>query len=111
MKQLEHKGYTGTIEYSKEDDLLYGKVIGIKSLISYEGKTGKLLEKDFKNSIDYYILDCKKNKLEPEKPFKGSFNVRVSPTIHQRAVFASKEKKTTLNNFVAEAIMEKLEAE
>ena len=34
MKYLEHKGYTGSIEYSEEDGLLYGKVLGIKSLIS-----------------------------------------------------------------------------
>ena len=30
MKNLEYKGYTGTIEYSNEDGLLFGKVLGIK---------------------------------------------------------------------------------
>ncbi|MFT7032965.1 MAG: putative HicB family RNase H-like nuclease [Cyclobacteriaceae bacterium] len=43
MKYLEHKDYTGSIEYSQEDNLLYGKVLGIRGLISYEGETGKLL--------------------------------------------------------------------
>lgn len=59
MKHLEYKGYTGSIEYSKEDDLLYGKVLGIRGLISYEGRTGKELEKDFKEVIDNYLTDCK----------------------------------------------------
>ena len=51
MKYLEHKGYAGSIEYSEEDGLLYGKVLGIKGLISYEGETGKDLEADFKEAI------------------------------------------------------------
>ncbi len=104
MKNLEYKGYTGTIEYSAEDGLLYGKVLGIKSLISYEGETGKSLEEDFQTTIDGYLLDCEENNREPEKPFKGSFNVRVSPALHQKAALLAKEAKTSLNNFVAEAI-------
>jgi len=55
MKNLEYKGYTGSIEYSKEDDLLYGKVLGIQGLVSFEGKTGKELEHDFAEAIDEYL--------------------------------------------------------
>jgi predicted HicB family RNase H-like nuclease len=104
MKNLEYKGYTGSIEYSPDDSLLYGKVLGIKGLISYEGGTGSDLEKDFHEAIDIYLTDCKSNGMEPEKPFKGSFNVRVSPSLHQKAALLAKEAKVSLNNFVAEAI-------
>jgi len=71
MKYLDYKGYTGSIEYSEEDNLLYGKVLGIQGLISYEGLTGKDLEADFKESINVYFADCKANNTSPEKPFKG----------------------------------------
>jgi len=108
MKNLEYKGYTGSIEYSKEDDLLYGKVLGIQGLISYEGKTGQELEADFKEAIDTYITDCKQNGIAPEKPFKGSFNVRVSPVLHQKAALLAMEEKMSLNNFVAESIRERI---
>ncbi len=104
MKNLEYKGYTGSIEYSSEDNLLYGKVLGIKGLISYEGETGKGLEQDFKDAIDTYLTDCDTEKIQPEKPFKGSFNVRVSPSLHQKAALLAKEAKVSLNSFVAEAI-------
>ncbi len=104
MKNLEYRGYTGSIEYSGEDDLLYGKVLGVKGLISYEGKTGNDLENDFKEAINAYLLDCEKNGVQVEKPFKGSFNVRVSPVLHQRAVLLAIESKVSLNSFVAEAI-------
>ena len=87
MKNLEYKGYTGSIEYSKEDDLLYGKVLGIQGLISYEGKTGKELEVDFKEAIDSYLTDCKKEGISPEivwdtratqAPLSGSIWKRMS---------------------------------
>ena len=108
MKNLEYKGYTGSIEYSKEDDLLYGKVLGIKGLISYEGKTGHELEDDFKEAVDTYLADCKQTGVEPEKPFKGSFNVRISPKLHQKAALLAMEEKMSLNNFVAESIRERV---
>lgn len=59
MKYLEYKSYTGSIEYIPKDNLLYGKVLGINRLISYEGETGKLLEQDFKEAIDSYLADHK----------------------------------------------------
>jgi predicted HicB family RNase H-like nuclease len=108
MKHLEYKGYTGSIEYSKDDDLLYGKVLGIKGLISFEGKTGHELEDDFKEAIDTYLADCKSDGIAPEKPFKGSFNVRISPVLHQKAALLAMEEKMSLNNLVAESIRERI---
>lgn len=111
MKHLEYKGYTGSIEYSKEDDLLYGKVLGIRGLISYEGKTGKELEIDFKEAIKVYLKECDLENIVSEKPFKGSFNVRVSSGLHRKAALLAMEEKVSLNNFVAESIKEKIARE
>lgn len=111
MNHLEYKGYTGTIEYSKEDNLLYGKVLGIKGLISYEGQTGEELENDFHSAIDEYLADCKEQGIKPEKPFKGSFNVRISTELHRKAAIIAMREKTSLNNFVAESIRERVSKE
>lgn len=70
MKYLEYKGYRGNIAYSAEDGLLYGRVVGIKALISYEGETGKELERDFQDAIDTYLEDCKSEGKTPETPLK-----------------------------------------
>lgn len=108
MKILKYKGYAGTIEYSKEDELLYGKVIGIKGLLSYEGSTGSDLEANFKEIIDEYLEDCKTSNIKPEKPFKGSFNVRIPSDVHRDAVLKAMELNTSLNSFVAESIQARL---
>lgn len=108
MNHLKYKGYIGTIEYSKEDELLFGRVIGIKGLLSYEGHTGAELEVDFKGVIDDYLEDCKVENITPEKPFKGSFNVRISPDLHRGAVLKAMELNTSLNGFVSESIRAQL---
>jgi predicted HicB family RNase H-like nuclease len=104
MKHLTHKGYTGSIEYNHDDNLLYGKVVGVQGLISYEGVTGQELERDFQEAIDAYLEDCKAADKKPEKPFKGSFNVRVPAALHQKAALLAMEAKMSLNNFVAESL-------
>ena len=104
MKYLEYKGYSGSIEYSAEDNLLYGQILGIQGLISYEGVTGKKLEADFKEAINSYLSDCKAAGITPEKPFKGSFNVRIPSKLHQKAALLAMEAKISLDNFITESI-------
>lgn len=70
---LSYKGYNGSIEYSEEDCCLFGKVIGIKSLISYEGNSVEELENGFVKSVDEYLKDCKEMGVLPEQPYGGSF--------------------------------------
>ena len=33
---IEYKGYIGSVEFSEEDGVLFGKVMGIRALVYYE---------------------------------------------------------------------------
>lgn len=101
---LTYRGYHGTVEYSLEDQVLYGKVIDIKSLISYEGATIKELTEDFKGAVDDYLALCKEHGEKPEKPFSGSFNVRTTPKLHHKLVLYAQSHHQSLNATVNEAI-------
>lgn len=105
---LKHKNYLGSVEYSAEDDCLYGKVIGIRGLISYEGNSLDELKQDFYRAVDQYLELCKEEKKQPEIAFKGSFNVRIDPELHRNIVIKAKEKNMTLNAFVKQALMNAL---
>ena len=107
---LSYMNYNGTVEYSKEDGCLFGKVIGIKSLLSYEGDSVKELEQDFQNVIDEYLMDCKERNVEPEQPYKGTFNVRISPELHRNIAICAMEHGKSLNAAVEEAIGNMVEA-
>lgn len=101
---LSYKNYNGTVEYSKEDKCLYGKVIGLKSLLSYEGDSVQDLEIDFQNVIDDYLNDCEERGVQPEQPYKGTFNVRISPDLHRTIATYAIEHGKSLNAAVEEAI-------
>lgn len=101
---LSYKNYNGTVEYSREDECLFGKVIGIKSLLAYEGQSVQELEQDFKTVIDEYLQDCKEKNIEPEQPYKGTFNVRISPELHRTIAVYAIEHGKSLNAAVEEAI-------
>ena len=66
---LSYKNYNGTVEYSEEDECLYGKIIGLKSLISYEGDSVRELKQDFENAVDGYLEDCREREVEPEQVY------------------------------------------
>ena len=69
MERLEYKGYSGSIEFSKADNCLYGKVIGLnkRTCITYEGNTALELYEDFKGAIDDYLDYCKDKGIKPKK--------------------------------------------
>lgn len=104
MKHLDYKGYTGTIEYSPEDEILFGKVVGIRGLLSYEGSKGTDLEADFKSVIDDYLIDCKEGGIEPEKPFKGSFNVRIPSELHRDLAITAIELNTSQSQLIGDSV-------
>lgn len=101
---LSYKNYNGTIEYSAEDDCLFGKVTGLKSLISYEGNSVQELKEDFVNAIDEYLADCEERGVAPELPYKGTFNVRISPELHRNIAVYAIEHGKSLNSAVEDAI-------
>lgn len=99
-----YKGYTGSIEFSLEDDVLFGHVQGINSLISYEGETLADLKKDFEETIDFYLDNCKENNEEPEKPFKGSLNIRIPNKLHEKLAQYALSEKVSLNKEISDIL-------
>ena len=107
---MEYKGYVGSVEFSESDGVLFGKVQGIRSLISYEGTSVAELVADFHNAVDDYLALCKSEGTESEVAYKGSFNIRIGSERHKRAAIYAMTHQQTLNAFIAEAVDEKLAA-
>lgn len=107
---LKYKGYHGSIHIDEEELIFYGKVEFIKALINYEGASAADINKAFKEAIDDYLAMCEQDNIVPEKPFKGTFNVRVGETLHERAAIAATEKGIKLNEFVKQALEHELRA-
>lgn len=105
---MEYKGYLGSVEFSEADALFYGRVLGIRALISYEGQTAQELLGDFHGAVDDYLALCAEAGTEPERAYKGSFNVRVSPELHRAAARYAAAHQMSLNSFVESALRQSL---
>jgi predicted HicB family RNase H-like nuclease len=103
---LHYKNYTGSVEFSEEDAVFHGKVIGIKDLISFEGDSVSAITNDFHKAVDEYLRFCAVKGKEPEKTFKGSFNVRISTDLHRKLALTASARGVTLNAMVEDALQQ-----
>ena len=106
---MEYKSYIGSVRFSAEDEVLHGRLQGIRDLVTYEGTDVVSLKQSFYEAVDDYLAACKKRGKSPEQPFKGSFNVRVGRELHKRAAVFASERKKKLNSVVSEALEKYLE--
>jgi predicted HicB family RNase H-like nuclease len=59
---------------------------------------------DFIEAVEDYLKMCSDEGIEPQKTYRGKFNVRVSPELHRTLAKYSAAHGQTLNSVVEEAI-------
>ena len=101
---ISYKGYIGTVNFSEDDMVFFGKVVGITDSISFEGDTVESLIEDFHYAVDEYLEFCEANNKEPQQQYKGTFNVRIASDLHRKASLGASAKNMSLNSYVEEAI-------
>lgn len=101
---LEYKGYYSRISYDATDKLLHGKIEGINDLITFESDSSTKIESEFKLAVDDYLNFCEDIGVSPDKPYKGTFNIRISPELHKKISFESIRLGISLNQYVKNAI-------
>lgn len=102
---LKYKGFIGSVHFSADDAVFYGKIEGITDLITFEGESVKQLTDAFHLMVDEHINDCEAQNITPEKGYKGSFNVRLTPELHKRIAISAKMQGVTINKFVFDALI------
>src|SRR5882724_1085499 len=101
---LEYKGYYASLHFSSEDEVFYGKLLGIDDLVNFEGASVKELKKAFHEAVDDYVETCRELGKEPNKTYKGTFNVRLTTDLHKQAAVYAAMHNISLNDFVRTAI-------
>ncbi|MBQ6663378.1 MAG: type II toxin-antitoxin system HicB family antitoxin [Firmicutes bacterium] len=110
MALMEYNGYHAQIEFDSEDQIFVGSVIGINDSLSFHGSSVDELKKNFKQSVDNYLVLCEKVGKSPEKEYRGNINIRLTPSLHKSAALYSAEDHISINQFIVEAVQEKCRA-
>ena len=101
---LEYKGYHSRIEFDSVSKVLHGKIEGIIDLVTFESDSISEIESEFHKAVDDYLAFCADIGQEPNKEYKGSFNIRITPELHKKLVEISFLNNESLNSTVEKAI-------
>jgi predicted HicB family RNase H-like nuclease len=101
---MEYKGYIGKVEIDEEVGILYGEVINVRDVITFEGTTVDEVQQAFRASVDDYLEFCAQRGESPEKPFSGKFVVRLPAELHRKAYIQAKLKDKSLNSWITEVL-------
>ena len=101
---MTYKGYVGTVEYSEEDACLFGRIAGIRDIISYEGESVAEIRKAFEDAVDDYLKHCAEIGKEPNKPYSGKFVLRIDPSLHARLAVKAQAQGMSLNQYAAKVL-------
>jgi predicted HicB family RNase H-like nuclease len=104
MSILTYKGYQGSFEYDSDADFFHGDVLHLTDVITFQGRSIDELKAALAESIEVYLEYCAKKGKEPQKPFSGTFNVRLNPEIHQRLAVRAAHDGVSLNKWVAKTL-------
>lgn len=96
--------YKALITYDPDINLFRGEFIGLNGGADFYADNITDLKKEGKTSLKVFLDMCKEKGITPKKPYSGRFNVRVSPSIHERAVIAACAENKSLNQWVADTL-------
>lgn len=101
MNTMTIKGYTARVEFDERDNIFVGRVLGVRSMISFHGETVTELRAEFSAAIDDYLSECAEQGIKPDKPASGHLMLRIPPEIHRAALIAAQKAGESLNQWAA----------
>lgn len=104
MSILTYKGYQGRFEYDQDADIFHGDVLHINDVVTFQGRSIDELKAALAESIEVYLEYCTRKGRPPQKPFSGSFNVRMTPDVHQQIAMRAAHDGVSLNKWVTGAL-------
>jgi predicted HicB family RNase H-like nuclease len=110
MDLLKYKDYEGTAELDMTRRVCRGRILFIDDVVTYEAASPELLQQEFEAAVDDYLQTCVRVGKEPQRPFKGLFNVRVPAPLHRSAALRATRDGISLNEVVVSALTSYLQA-
>lgn len=101
---LTYRGYSGEVEFSAPDDCFFGRVLGIRDIVGFEGGSVPELREDFENAVDDYLEACDEIGKAPEHPCSGKLSLRIPVELHQELTLQSEMTGESVNNLIVEAV-------
>lgn len=106
MNTMNHTGYTARVEFDERDNIFVGRVLGIRTTISFYGENVAGLRAEFESAVEDFLRECKQEGLKPQKPASGKLLLRVPPEVHGAALVAAQAAGKSLNQWATGLLQE-----
>ncbi len=106
---MNYKGYVGRVEHDEQANVLFGRVINTRDVITFEGKTVDEIRQAFHDSVDDYLEFCAELGKEPDKPLSGKLAFRTSLETHRKIYLAAAKTDKSVNAWMDEVLREAAE--
>ncbi|WP_455621936.1 type II toxin-antitoxin system HicB family antitoxin [Parabacteroides sp.] len=104
MNTLKYKGFIGSVNFSEEDGIFFGKIEGINGMVNFEGESVKELTEAFHEAVNDYLIYCEEEGIQPHKSYSGALNIRLTPEIHSRVAVLAQQAGISINAFIKQAL-------
>ena len=104
MDTIEHGGYRGSVRFSADDRVFYGKLLGINDVITFEAETVDELEVAFHEAVEDYLVTCKELGKAPERAYSGKIPLRIDPELHRAIALEADSAGSSLNAWISASL-------
>ncbi|MFZ9739179.1 MAG: type II toxin-antitoxin system HicB family antitoxin [Prochlorothrix sp.] len=97
---LKYKDYSGLLEVDTDENILFGTVIDIDDVITFQAETIEEARQAFQDSVEEYLTFCAELGRNPEKPFSGKLQLRTNPELHRKLFLIAKREGVSINTWI-----------
>ena len=99
---IQYKGYYGRVEFDDEAERFHGEIVGIRDVVTFQGRSVRELKRAFRDSVEDYLEFCAQRGQAPEKPCSGTLSLRLGPELHRKVSLAADLDGKSINRWIAE---------
>jgi predicted HicB family RNase H-like nuclease len=96
---IKHKGFSARIEFSADDNVFFGRILGIDDIVTFEAASVDNLRSEMRGTIEFYLESCAKRGKAIKKPYNGKLLFRFSSELHAEIALAAQKKGKSINEF------------
>lgn len=101
---ISYKGFTAKVEFSADDNVFFGRILGIDDIVTFHGETVKELKSSMKETIDFYLDVCKKTGKKAKKNYSGKVMLRLPGQLHAKIAEVAESSGKSINEWGKEVL-------
>lgn len=96
---LSYKGFTAKIEFSADDNVFFGRLLGTRDIVTFHAETVEELKDSMRETIDFYIETCEKNGKKVKKSYSGKLLFRLPNELHAEIAETAARRGKSINEW------------